>query len=215
MERKGCVIKLRDFDKEAASWDDNPRRVKLANDVSDAILLQAEVRRDMDILDFGCGTGLITFRLLPHVNSVTCVDSSSAMLDVVRSKASGKSNVRTIHLNMDEGHVMKGSFDLIVSSMTLHHIKDVPGLIKRFYTLTAHGGYLCLADLDSEGGRFHSDNTGVFHHGFDRAGLKEIFVKAGYSNVRDITAAAMAKPGPDGSEREFTVFLMTGTKEVV
>lgn len=47
----------KDFDKEADAWDENPARVKLANDVADAIITQARPNRGMDVLDFGCGTG--------------------------------------------------------------------------------------------------------------------------------------------------------------
>jgi len=45
----------RDFDKEAASWDEHPPRVKLANDVVRAISNHIVMTSDMDVMDFGCG----------------------------------------------------------------------------------------------------------------------------------------------------------------
>jgi len=66
----------RDFDKEAAKWDENPGRVKLANEVADSIIREAAPSAGMDALDFGCGTGLVTLRIQPLVGSITGADSS-------------------------------------------------------------------------------------------------------------------------------------------
>ncbi|MBP1708041.1 MAG: Methyltransferase type 11, partial [Chloroflexi bacterium] len=67
----------RDFDKDAANWDDNAGRVKMANNIANAILDAVRLRPDMEVLDFGCGTGLLTLRLQPLVKSIHGVDSSS------------------------------------------------------------------------------------------------------------------------------------------
>ena len=66
----------RNFDSVAASWDANPVRVKLAHDVVRAIRETIPLRPDMDVLDFGCGTGLLSLGLLPMVHTITGVDSS-------------------------------------------------------------------------------------------------------------------------------------------
>ena len=66
----------RDFNKEAAQWDANPGRVKLAGEVAAAIIREARPTRDMDVLDFGCGTGLVTLKLQPLVKTSTGVDSA-------------------------------------------------------------------------------------------------------------------------------------------
>ncbi len=67
----------KDFNKEAAQWDANPGRVKLANEVADAIIREAAPASNMDALDFGCGTGLVTLRLQPLVRTIIGVDSSA------------------------------------------------------------------------------------------------------------------------------------------
>jgi hypothetical protein len=70
------------------------------------------------------------------------------------------------------------------------------------------GGVLCLADLDTEGGRFHDDNTGVFHHGFDRSEMQTLLGAAGFQDMRALTASEIVKPGPDGTPQRFSVFLI-------
>jgi hypothetical protein len=55
------------FDDAAANWDAEPRRVELAKAVGEAILRQVRPTRGMDMLDYGCGTGLLGLFLLSHV----------------------------------------------------------------------------------------------------------------------------------------------------
>jgi hypothetical protein len=64
----------RDFDEAAPTWDQEPRRLKLASDVARAIIEAAQPSREMDVLDFGCGTGLLTLQLQPLVRSITGID---------------------------------------------------------------------------------------------------------------------------------------------
>jgi len=204
----------RDFDKAAASWDENPGRVKMAKDVARTISGQVDLKPDMDIMDFGCGTGLLSIELLPLVRSVTGVDSSQGMLDIFNKKIAGLKlkDVSTALVDLDRGDTLTGSYDVVVSSMTLHHIREIGSLFDQFYNVTPPGGYLCIADLDPDDGMFHSDNTGVFHFGFDRTAMRKIFIETGFGNVQDVTAAEMAKPAGNGEMRRFTVFLMVGQK---
>lgn len=204
----------RDFDKEAASWDDNPVRIKLADDIAHAISEQIALMPEMNIMDFGCGTGLLALRLQPLVRSVTGVDNSQGMLDIFNAKITKLklNNVSTILVDLDKGDLLTGNYDLILSNMTLHHIKDIEPLFAQFYKVTAPGGHLCIADLDLDNGQFHEDNTGVFHFGFDRAALRKVFIGAGFDNVRDIGAAEVMKPSINGEVKRFSVFLMIGRR---
>ena len=205
----------RDFDKEAASWDENPGRVKLANDVARAISERIALRPEMNVMDFGCGTGLLSMQLQQHVHSITGIDSSQGMLDVFNAKiASYKLKyVKTLLLDLEKGERLEGNYDLVLSNMTLHHIKDIESLLIQFYRVIAPGGYLCIADLDLDSGQFHSDDTGVFHFGFERKRLQEIFTRIGFKNVWDITATEVIKPAKNGQLSRFTVFLMCGQKK--
>jgi ubiquinone/menaquinone biosynthesis C-methylase UbiE len=207
-------MEKRDFDKSAESYDLKSGRVKLAQDVAKAIMNEVRLTHDMDVLDFGCGTGLVTLQLQPYVQTVTGVDSSHGMLDVLRSKIDEQklNNVKTEFIDIEKGDVLKGRFHIVVSSMTLHHIQDIGYLFKEFYNCLLSGGYLCIADLDSDGGEFHSDKTGVVHFGFKRSDIRQLFIQGGFQDVRDVTAARVVKDLSDGRSREFTVFLMIARK---
>lgn len=204
----------RDFDKEAASWDENPARIKLAKDIADTIAKAVKLEPVMDVLDFGCGTGLLTLHLQPSVRSIIGVDSSQGMLDVLNAKIEeqGLANVKTMCLDPDKGDKLPGGYDLVVSSMTLHHIKEIQPLLNLFHSVINPSGYLCIADLDPDEGQFHSDNGGVFHFGFDRENLRQDFVETGFCDVRDRSAGGVMKYVIGEGLQMFTVFLMTGRK---
>ena len=116
----------RDFNKEANIWDDNPLRVKLANDISKSILQEIVLLPRMDIMDFGCGTGLMTIQFRGRVRSITGFDSSEGMLAVFKKKIVEKklTGIETHYIDLDKGRRLKGKYHLVVSSMVLHHIKN-------------------------------------------------------------------------------------------
>lgn len=207
-------VEKRDFDSAAASWDEHPGRVKVAADVARAVVREVALTSDMAVMDFGCGTGLVSIALQPFVRSVTGVDSSAGMLGVFEAKIArlGLGNVRTQYCDLARGDTLSGRYDLVLSAMTLHHVKEIEPLFDQFARITAPGGCLCIADLDPDDGQFHDDDTGVFHFGFERAVLREVFAKAGFEHVEATDAAEAVKPGRDGEVRRFSVFLMTGTK---
>jgi ubiquinone/menaquinone biosynthesis C-methylase UbiE len=204
----------RNFDQEAASWDQMPGRVKVAQDIANSMIRKINLTPDMDVLDFGCGTGLLTLALQPFVRSITGVDSSQGMLDVFNKKIKEQNlrNTQVNYLDLDKGDVITGSYHLVVSSMTLHHIKDISSLVKQFYSVLHPSGQLAIADLDLDDSQFHTNNDGVFHFGFDREDLRQMIVAAGFRDVKNHAAAQVEKPVDDGKIRLFTAFLMIGCK---
>lgn len=204
----------RNFDQEAEQWDERPQRVQLAKDVADAILGQLPQTSNLDVLDFGCGTGLLTLQLQPLVHAITGLDSSSGMLAVLNNKIANLklANARTVLCDVAQGQKLPGRYDLVVSSMTLHHVSHIAPLFDLFFDVLVPGGRLCIADLDLEQGRFHTDNTGVFHFGFDREALCASLIQAGFHGVSAQTATHIVKPDPQQQPARFSVFLISGEK---
>ncbi|MDA8141111.1 MAG: class I SAM-dependent methyltransferase [Desulfobacteraceae bacterium] len=205
----------RNFDKEAASWDENPVRSKMVKDVSQAIAKTVALRPDMDVLDFGCGTGLLSLQILPRVGSITGVDSSQGMLDQFNRKIAQLKldRVKTVRLDLEQEQALPGKYDLIISNMTLHHIQRIEPFLLQLYNVLVPGGQVAISDLDPDEGKFHEDNTGVFHFGFDREGLRNAFEKAGFEDVALTDAAEVIKPGANGEMRRFMLFLLTARRK--
>ena len=206
---EGEMAEKRDFDKVAATWDEEPRRVALANEVAAAIIKAVRPTEGMQALDFGCGTGLLTLALQPSVGTITGVDSSRGMLDVLERKISerGLSNVRTRFCDPESGERPEGPYNLIVSSMTLHHVAELGPLFRLFFELLLPGGLLCLADLEKEDGTFHEVPTGVAHLGFEPAHIKALLEREGFTGMNSTTVAVIPKKGA-----EYPVFLLTAQK---
>lgn len=200
----------RDFESVAARWDSNPTRVRIAQEVGDCILREVKLSPEMDAIDYGCGTGLLAMRLQPLVRSITGADSSPAMIAVLEDKIATlqPGNVSTQRVDFERGAHASGKYDLIISSMVTHHIPDTAALFQEWKRLLRPQGQIAFADLDSEDGSFHGDNTGVFHLGFDRTHLRELLLAAGFHDVRDCTATSVRKE-VDGQAREFPIFLIT------
>jgi ubiquinone/menaquinone biosynthesis C-methylase UbiE len=202
------------FDEAAAQWDNDQPRVELARAVGAAVARAVPLRPDWRALDYGAGTGLLTLNLQPRVASMVALDSSTGMLEKLAQKlaAAGIGNVRTRVWDLETRPFPETGFDLVVSSMTLHHLRDVPLVFGRLADLLKPGGWLAAADLDSEDGSFHRNVDGVFHHGFDRSQVAEWLADAGFARVSIRDAHSMVKPASTGQLRAYGVFLAVGQK---
>ncbi len=201
------------FDEAAAQWD-KPLRVEMAKGVARAIGDRLALSGRMRAMELGCGTGLVTALLAPQLAGVVATDSSAGMLAELDKKirALGLANVTTRRLDLTCDPLPDDRFDLIFSSMTLHHIADIRALLATCHALLAPGGSIALADLDREDGTFHSDATGVVHLGFDRAELVAMAKGAGFTELTTATAHVIHKEGNDGRDHDYPIFLLTGTK---
>ena len=201
------------FDLAAASWDEQPARVALSRHIAETILAQIPVQASMTAIDYGCGTGLVTLALQPHVRRIIGVDSSPGMLAKLQEKmqALGVTNVDVLLLDLATQPPPPGlCVDLIVSAMTLHHVEDIPALLQALTKILTPGGYLTLADLDVEDGSFHADPTDVYHAGIDRGWLMAQFVTWGFADVSATTAHIIERPDATGTPRRYPVFLVSG-----
>jgi len=204
------------FDESASSWDTQPHRVELANAVGEAILREVRPTRDMDILDYGCGTGLLGLYLLPHVRSVTGADSSPGMIEVLEHKirAGGLRHARATRLDLEHDPVPESSYHLIAVNMVMHHVERTDVLLAAFRRMLLPDGLLAVADLDAEPGVFHRPDTkeNVYHHGFDRRAFMDRLRRVGFTETADATAHVIHKRIANGEDREFPVFLIVGRR---
>ena len=134
---------------------------------------------------------------------------SRGMLDVFERKVveQGLDGVHAVLLPPDAPFAVPGRFDLVVSSMALHHMAGLAPLFATFHEQLHPGGRVALADLDLEDGTFHEDATGVVHHGFERGQIAGLLAAAGFVDVMVETATVTRK-----GARSYPIFLATGRK---
>jgi tRNA (cmo5U34)-methyltransferase len=203
----------RNFDKAAATWDEKPQRRLLAEAVTSAIAESVHLHRALQVLEYGCGTGLCGLQLAPEVGQLTAVDTSAAMLEELRKKSRDLDvdNVTPILISPDSWPLPAAAFDLVFSSMVLHHVAETHALLQNFQQALKPGGFLALADLKKEDGTFHDDPAGVAHHGFDPQALINKLERLGFSALRTRTVHTISKQH-GGEEHSYPVFLITGQK---
>lgn len=204
---------MTNFDERARDWDSDPDKVERARAVADSIRKAIPLSNEMKALEYGCGTGLLSFALQPDLGDITLADTSQGMLDVLREKisAAGVTDMHPVRLDLSSDPLPPERYDLTYSLMTLHHIHDVKHMLAKFHDLLVSKGYLLVADLDQEDGSFHTDGTTDAHLGFDRRKLQKMVEEAGFQNVTFSTAYEIKKK-IGNEEKTFPVFLMTAQK---
>ena len=152
----------------AAQWDDNPIRRELTKAVWGFVQSCVDIQDDMKVVDFGCGTGLLSVLLAQKCQTVYSLDSSVGMLGRLCEKIDVNKirNIRTVHHDISKDEPLNIKADVVVSSMALHHIKDTGGVITALSNYLCDGGSVVLTDLYSEDGSFHKD-VETFHNGFE------------------------------------------------
>jgi ubiquinone/menaquinone biosynthesis C-methylase UbiE len=105
----------------------------------------------MNLLDLGCGPGIVTAALAPDVREVVAYDLTPEMLNQAtkRCQEAGLKNVRfelgsAEHLPFEEG-----IFDCVVTRLTIHHFLDPRRVMNEVVRVTRQGGKVVVADVVS------------------------------------------------------------------
>ena len=197
------------FNAEAAQWDQNPSvhtasALALQSILSHIPSLQSR-QQTLDVLEIGCGTGILSFLIAPHVRSLTAVDTAQGMIDALKVKLNAKPDVRNILpvaaeledpndpiLSLDpvtQSPVKERRLDLIISHLVLHHISSLQSILKTMHGCLKEGGQIALTDFEDfgpEARRFHPEAKmeGVMRHGIAREEMERFMMEAGFVDVR-------------------------------
>ena len=203
------------FDSGAATWDENEERKVRSNAIAAAYgEIIDKLANKPDVMDYGCGTGQSILPVAAKCKSVTGCDFSGPMLEKFTKNAAsaGLTNTRTLQCNLSTDKLPDERFDMITSSMTLHHVEDLPAVFDKFAKLLREGGKVALVDLETEDGSFHADMTGVFHKGFDNNWIAKQLEIAGFAQVKVETVYTMTKMS-GGKMRDYPLFMACATKK--
>jgi tRNA (cmo5U34)-methyltransferase len=141
------------FGSMVESYDSLIRRAVPRYDEMTARLLEYAPPEADSILELGCGTGNLSLQLARKFRSasLTLVDASPEMVAVTRSRLED-AGVRSVNkpayvaARFEELALPGNSFDLVVSSISLHHVADKASLYGRIRAVLRAGGHLCFAD---------------------------------------------------------------------
>lgn len=200
---------MNEFDEKAATWDDDPVRVERAGSIADSMRRLLDMRSYRSALEYGSGTGLLSFALKNELEKITLMDESEGMTLVAIEKC----KVQEVnHLRPIKADLMKSEynpdekFDLIFVLLTLHHVEDISTLLYKFSRLMTKRGDLVIIDLEKEDGSFH-DGEFHGHLGFDRGELESQLVTAGFDPYHYEVCYEIEKEEGD-EKKSYPLFMM-------
>jgi len=121
------------------------------------------------VLDFACGTGLITLQVAPHVAQVRAIDISDQMVRRFQAKldSQGVDNVELSQTDLFDPCLEPGSFDAVMACNVLCYVENFDAVMARIRELLKPGGYFlsatdCLGQKWSKVGvqKFFRSRTG-------------------------------------------------------
>ncbi|MCX6985696.1 MAG: methyltransferase domain-containing protein [Lentisphaerae bacterium] len=203
---------MSDFDSRARDWDKEMRHVERSLAISVELLKTVPLNKNMKALEFGAGTGLLSFILKDRFAEITMMDNSMEMVKVAQEKitAAKAHNMNAICIDLEkENH--SGEFDIVYTQMVMHHVLNIDVILGKFYSLLKKDGYLAIADLYSEDGSFHgADFKG--HNGFDMENLSSVLKDKGFVNIKHKHCYNLKKNISSGELKEFPIFLLVASK---
>ncbi len=175
---------MKHFDEQAKEWDNDPKKTERAKIFAKEIINFINPKSTNNALEFGCGTGLLSFQLKDVFKTISLADNSEGMIDVLKEKIKKQRllNFKPLLVDLLEENLNIGTFNVIYMLMTLHHIKNLKKVTKIFNSLLKTNGYLCIADLVKEDGSFHSKHPNFDgHNGFDKNKLSQLLINNGFT----------------------------------
>lgn len=225
------------FNAEAAAWDSNPDVRRASDDALQALLAALPPLKDakekgtvvsdgLEVLEIGCGTGLLSVPMAPYVRSILAVDAADGMIDALKVKldsldgADGTAAIQPLCMFLQDPEDtrlppgpggQRKKFDLVTSHLTLHHIPDLKPLLVTIYGCLKPGGQVALTDFEDfgpEARKFHPEAkmSGVERHGIKADWFAGLMKEVGFDNVDVRTAWDMEKeverfPGEWGRDK--------------
>ena len=136
-----------DYDKTLGKIDRHHQLLNLVVELSN-------LEKGQEVLDVGCGTGLLSLKFLEKTEcSVTGVDSSPEMLSIFGNKIKKLSLSDRIVCKLEDAKALDfppNMFDIVASTVTLHHLMDKLPTIKKIYEILKPNGRFVLGDIDMD-----------------------------------------------------------------
>ncbi|KAI0384550.1 S-adenosyl-L-methionine-dependent methyltransferase [Hypomontagnella monticulosa] len=151
-------------------------------------------RREVRLLDYACGTGMMSRALAPYTTQSVGIDISENMVAAYNSRAENQG------LSQDEMHAVVGNltapdgpqhaellsdprffgFDIATIGGGLHHFTDPELAVVRLVERLRPGGVVLVWDFSPHGPMHgHGGHHAVLHHGLSEERVRAMFERAG------------------------------------
>ena len=140
------------FQEWANEYDNTLGKVKRHHKLLDLVVKSSGIKRNNQVLDIGCGTGLLSLKFLDKTDcTITAIDSSDQMLRIFQEKIEKCNLTEKIHCAQKSAEDMDfkpDQFDIIAATVALHHVKFKEPVIKNIFDDLKDGGRFVIGEMD-------------------------------------------------------------------
>lgn len=198
------------FDKEVAQWDTN-YRINRAKKIAEEISSYLDGNNISRAMEFGCGTGLVSFNLQDEFEEILLIDLSKGMIEETKKKIKNQ-NIKNMKTLVKDVLDIEGEnkYGVIYTSMVLHHILNLKDVLYKLSKLLKTNGKLIIVELSKDDGTFHSlDEDFNGYNGFE---IKDLLKDIGLINIKRRTFYHSKKQIND-TYHEYSLFSICSNKQ--
>ncbi len=204
---------INEFDLKAADWDENPMHHARSEAIAKAMGRILPLKQSMNALEFGSGTGILSFLLRERFNEIVLMDNSTEMVNVTNRKIelTGVKNLKPLVFDLEHEFYSAKCFDLIFTQMVLHHVNDIENIFEKFNKMLKPDGFIAIADLYAEDGSFHGEGfTG--HNGFNIEELAAALKKNNFEVIAREQCFVIDRKISENKTNQYPVFLLIANR---
>ncbi len=161
----------------------------------------------LEVVDFGCGTGVLTVELARWARHVTAIDRSESALVKARAEAArqGLTNITFLAADLAKLPLERASVDLVVVSQSLHHVDSIEQVLAEGARLLKPGARMVVLELLPHDEAWVRARLGHQHLGFSPDDVERAMRAVGLEATQSI-------PAPRDATSPFKAFLLIGTR---
>ncbi|KAF9009516.1 S-adenosyl-L-methionine-dependent methyltransferase [Cyathus striatus] len=177
------------FDDKAHDFNSYPHAIERAKQSALAIrnVYPFDKEKTM-VMEYACGTGLVSREIAPYVKSIVGVDISQGVVNIFNEQFVKQGyppeNFYAIQADLkgEEGELDGKKFDVIICTAVYHHFPSVEETTHTLSFFLKPGGALIVIDRKLNDGNDVPEQYGhiVAHkHGFSEEDMRKLFEEAG------------------------------------
>ncbi|KAG5727411.1 hypothetical protein E4T56_gene11935 [Termitomyces sp. T112] len=160
------------FDKNAHEYDEQPYALERARRTAIKMREAYDFKEDITtVLEYACGTGLVSRELAPYTKRIVGVDISQGMVDQynlrVRNQGIPPEEMQAFRAELkgEAGELGDEKFDVIICASAYHHFPDIDAVTRILTHFLKYGGVFLVVDLAKRtGDHAHEQGHGHEHH---------------------------------------------------
>jgi ArsR family transcriptional regulator len=189
------------FRRSAGKWDGLRDRMLGPSAHLDRIV-EGIAEGEAVVVDLGTGTGVLLEQLSARAQKLIGIDSSPEMLEIARRRAreGGLGNTELRLGALEHLPLSDQEATAMVANLVLHHVANVPEVLREIRRGLAPGGRLVIAELTEGGDESFWQSIGAQWPGFRPEDLRQKLESSGFQVEREETLGQIAMEVNGNSE---------------